>query len=138
LIRRIGTTGELVPVICTFGIVFQAARAHLERAGHRVFKMPPPFARREIVAAKMARLADMITQDEANSDLATTVKGDSITVAKFGTGFFVTYEQRPENPHLILIRSWAPLSDTTPAAAEFRARAFQAAVAKARELGWII
>jgi len=56
LIMRIGTTGESVPVVCTFAIVFQAVHAHLEKAGHRVLRMPPPYARREIVAAEMTRL----------------------------------------------------------------------------------
>ena len=60
LIKRIGNAGERVPVICTFEIVFRAARAHLERAGHRVLKMPGPFARREIVASDMERLAALI------------------------------------------------------------------------------
>ena len=39
--------------------------SHLERAGHRVLKMPGPFARREIVAADMERLAALITPTQA-------------------------------------------------------------------------
>jgi hypothetical protein len=80
----------------------------------------------------------MIAKDEAASDLAITVKGNSITVAKFGTDFYVTYENRPKNPHLVLTRSWVAATVTSPTISEFRARAFQAAVAKARELGWIV
>jgi len=62
LIRRIGITGELVPVICTFKIVFQAVRGQLEVKGHRAFKMPPPFAQREIVEAEMKKLMSALQE----------------------------------------------------------------------------
>jgi hypothetical protein len=35
-------------------------------------------------------------------------------------------------------RSWVDPHITSPAISEFRAHAFQAAVSKARELGWIV
>jgi hypothetical protein len=43
------------------------------------------------------------------------------------------YRKAPDRPNLILTRSWE-----TPAISEFRAHAFQAAIKKARELGWIV
>jgi hypothetical protein len=81
---------------------------------------------------------DMIARDEAAVGLDVRVEGNAITVSKIGTDFSVTYEKRPDNPHLVLTWSWIGQHVTTPAVSEFRARAFQAAVAKARELGWIV
>ena len=40
-------------------------------------------------------------------------------------------------PHLELAHSWIALGVTTPDVSEFRTQAFQVAVDKARELGWI-
>jgi hypothetical protein len=81
---------------------------------------------------------DKIAKDEAAADLDVKVEGNAIMVSKIGTDFSVTYEKRPDNPHLVLTRSWIDQSVTTPTVSEFRARAFQAAVAKARQLGWIL
>jgi hypothetical protein len=83
-------------------------------------------------------ILDLIAQDEAASDLAVEVWGSSITVIKLGTDLSVTYEKRPDNPHLVLRGSWISQQLTSPAISEFRARAFHAAIAKARELGWIL
>ena len=57
---------------------------------------------------------------------------------KPGTDFMTAYRQRPDSPTLKLTRSWVDLQTTSPAISEFRAHAFQAAVSKARELGWIV
>jgi hypothetical protein len=68
-------------------------------------------------------------------DICVTVDGNAIVVHKPGTT--VAYEKRPENAHLTLIRSWVEPTTASPAVSEFRTRAFQIAVTKARELGWI-
>jgi hypothetical protein len=81
---------------------------------------------------QIAAVLDAIAEDEDASDLVVEVQGDSIVVTKRDTDFSVTYEKRPENPHLTLTQSWTHPHETTPAVSEFRARAFQAAVAKAR------
>ena len=52
------------------------------------------------------------------------------------TEFSVTYEKFPNNPQLELTRLRVA-RETKPAIAKFRALAAQAAVYKARELGWI-
>jgi hypothetical protein len=69
---------------------------------------------------------DMIAKDEAAAGLDVRIEGNAITVSKIGTDFSVTYEKRPDNPHLVLARSWTDQRVTTPAVSEFRARAFQA------------
>jgi hypothetical protein len=81
---------------------------------------------------------DAIAADEAARDLIVEVRGHSVTVSKQDTDFSVTYEKRPDNPHLVMTHSWLEPSVTSPAVSEFRARAFQAAVDKARALGWIV
>ena len=48
------------------------------------------------------------------------------------------YRKAPDRPNLILTRSWLDPTVMSPEISEFRADAFQAAVAKARELGWIV
>jgi hypothetical protein len=64
--------------------------------------------------------------------------GDEIVVSKPGTDFLLAYRKRPDSPNLVLTRSWEKPTVTSPEISEFRAQAFQAAVAKARELGWIV
>jgi hypothetical protein len=58
-----------------------------------------------------------------------------IVVTKPGTDFMLAYRKRPDSPNLVLTRSWEKPTVTSP---EFCAHAFQAAVSKARELGWIV
>jgi len=70
--------------------------------------------------------------------LSLDVQSATITVTMPGTRYSVTYQKNSANPHLVLTRSWIALHETSPAVVDFRARAFQAAVAKARELGWIV
>ena len=71
-------------------------------------------------------------------DLHVELLGDEIVVTKPGTDFLTAYRKRPDSPTLKLMRSWVDLHITSPEISEFRAHAFQAAVAKARELGWIV
>ena len=47
------------------------------------------------------------------------------------------YRRVADKPNLILTRSWVEPTVTSPGISEFRAKALHAAVAKARELGWI-
>jgi hypothetical protein len=70
--------------------------------------------------------------------LKVEVEGTAIVVAKPGTDFCVRYEKDPLAPNLLLVGSWIPTHVTSPTIALFRAQAFQAAIAKARELGWIV
>jgi hypothetical protein len=68
------------------------------------------------------------------------LSGNAITVstAEVGTSYSVTYEKLPDQPQLLMTHSWLAPHITTPSVAEFRAKAFHAAVDKARELGWIV
>ena len=70
--------------------------------------------------------------------LSLDVQGTTITVTMPGTRYSVSYRKTSANPHLVLTRTWTPAHETSPAVVDFRARAFQAAVAKASELGWIV
>ena len=69
-------------------------------------------------------------------DLHVELLGDEIVITRPGTDFMTAY-RRPDSPTLKLTRSWVDPHITSPAVNEFRAQAFQAAVAKSRELGWI-
>ena len=71
-------------------------------------------------------------------ELSVEVEGTHITVRMPGTDFWLTYQKEAGSPQLVLTGSWIELHITSPAVMEFRARAFQAAVSKARELGWIV
>ena len=48
------------------------------------------------------------------------------------------YRKAPGRPNLMLTRSWGNPTVMSPEISEFRAHAFQAALRKARELGWIV
>ena len=65
------------------------------------------------------------------------VMGDEIVVTKPGTTFLLAYRKSVEEPRLVLRRSRIPPT-TSSIRSAFRARAFQAAVNKARELDWIV
>jgi hypothetical protein len=69
-------------------------------------------------------------------DLHVELDGDEILVTSPGTDFLLAYRKTPDRQNLELIKSW-PLV-TSRAVSEFRALAFQAAVDKARELGWLV
>ena len=64
--------------------------------------------------------------------------GTEIIVTRPGTDTMTAYRKASDRPNLILTRSWVDPHSTSPAVSEFRAHAFQAAVSKARELGWIV
>ena len=71
-------------------------------------------------------------------DLMVKFDGEDIIVTKPGTDFMLAYRKRPESPTLKLTRSWVDPHTVSLPIREFRAQAFQAAVSKARELGWIV
>jgi hypothetical protein len=71
-------------------------------------------------------------------DLKVKFDGQEIIVTMPGTDFMLAYRKRPDSPNLVLTRSWEKPTVTSPEISEFRAHAFQAAVSKARELGWIV
>ena len=48
------------------------------------------------------------------------------------------YRKAPDRPNLILTRSRENPTIMSPEISDFRAHAFQAAIKKARELGWIV
>ena len=63
-------------------------------------------------------------------DLNVALDGDEIVVTSPGTACMAAYQKAWDRPKLRLTRSW--IDPASPAAA------FQAAVSKARELGWIV
>jgi hypothetical protein len=71
-------------------------------------------------------------------DLKVKFDGQEIIVTKPGTDFMLAYRKRPDCPNLVLTRSWEKPTVTSPEISEFRAHAVQAAVSKARQLGWIV
>ena len=71
-------------------------------------------------------------------DLRVKFDGHEIIVTRPGTDMMTAYRKAPDRPNLILTRSWVDPTVLSPAISEFRAHAFQAAVRKARELGWIL
>ena len=71
-------------------------------------------------------------------DLHVKFDGHEIIVTRPGTNMMTAYRKRPESPNLVLTRSWEQPTVTSPEIGEFRAHAFETAVAKARELGWIV
>jgi hypothetical protein len=71
-------------------------------------------------------------------ELEVKFDGAEIIVTKPWTDFMLAYRKRPNQPNLVLTRSWVDPETTSPTVSEFRAHAFQAAVSKARKLGWIV
>jgi hypothetical protein len=71
-------------------------------------------------------------------DIEVKFDGEEIIVTKPGTDFMLAYRKRPSRPNLVLTRSWVEPNVASPEISEFRAHAFQAAISKARELGWIV
>ena len=61
-----------------------------------------------------------------------------IAVTRPATNDTITYRKSADAPHLELAHSWIALGITTPEISQFRNEAFQVAVDKARELGWIV
>ena len=71
-------------------------------------------------------------------DLHVKFDGQEIIVTRPGTNMMTAYRKAPDTPNLILTRSWENPTVMSPEISEFRAHAFQVAVAKARDLGWIV
>jgi hypothetical protein len=71
-------------------------------------------------------------------DLHVKFDGHEIIVTRPGTDMMTAYRKAPDSPTLKLTRSWVDPHITSPEISEFRAHAFQAAVTKARELGWVV
>jgi hypothetical protein len=71
------------------------------------------------------------------TDLRVALDGNKITVSEVGTDMWVSYDKPPHLPHLVLTDTWLNYMTMSREVSVFRARAFQAAVTKARELGWI-
>ena len=69
-------------------------------------------------------------------ELVVALDGDEIVVTKPGTLLLLAYQKSVDEPRLILTRSSITRTRSTTAITEFREQALQAAVAKARELGW--
>ena len=79
----------------------------------------------------------LVYRDTSIMDIEVKFDGEEIIVTKPGTDFMLAYRKRPDSPTLKLTRSWVDPHIIPPAVNEFRAQAFQAAVSKSRELGWI-
>jgi hypothetical protein len=71
-------------------------------------------------------------------DLHVELDGDEIVVTRPDADMITAYRKAPDRPNLVLTRSWLEPTVSSPEISEFRAHAFQAAIAKARELGWIV
>ena len=69
----------------------------------------------------------------SESDLVVKVRGGLIIVSKPGTQSYAIYTKPAGQPELVIVSS----SDATQEH-EIRARIWQAANTKARELGWIV
>ena len=88
---------------------------------------------REQVAAAVLTAA---AKAESARGLMMRVRGTSITVTRQHTDFSATFEKRPSKPWLEL-KGRRVTAHETVSAFKFQAIAFQAAIYKARELGWI-
>jgi hypothetical protein len=76
----------------------------------------------------------------AKVGLHVDVQGDGIIVTLPGTNYVVTYYRATAFPQQLLTKSHSGREDQSApmTQAEFHARAWKAANAKARELGWIV
>jgi hypothetical protein len=71
-------------------------------------------------------------------DLKVEFEAEEIVVTRPGSNMLMSYRKAANRPNLILTRSLLDPTVSSPEISEFRAHAFQAAVSKARELGWIV
>ena len=71
-------------------------------------------------------------------ELEVKFDGQEIVVTRPGTDMLMSYRKAAHRPNLILTRSLLDPTVSSPEISEFRAHAFQVAVAKARDLGWIV
>jgi hypothetical protein len=76
-------------------------------------------------------------EKHGSSHLRVELEGDEIVVRKPGTTLLLGYRRSVEEARLVLTRSCVKPTSPSPSIGEFRAQALQAAVSKARELGWI-
>jgi hypothetical protein len=76
----------------------------------------------------------------AKVGLSVEVQGDDLVVSLPGTTYVVTYYRATAFPQQLLTKSHSGREDqgAPMTQAEFHARAWKAANAKARELGWIV
>jgi len=75
----------------------------------------------------------------AKVGLSVEVRGDDIVVTLPGTSYVVTYYRATAFPQQLLTKSHSGREDQdAPTQAEFHARAWKLANAKARKLGWIV
>jgi hypothetical protein len=74
----------------------------------------------------------------AQDHLEVHVDASSIFVTDPYTNSLVIYQKQLANPQLVLTYSWLSVEHGPSVVSEFPARAFQAAVTKARQLGWSI
>ena len=80
-----------------------------------------------------------LTPIEFCHGLQIDLEGNEIVVRKPGISLLLAYTKSVEEPRLVLTRSCIKLTLTASRSiGEFRVEAFQAAVSKARELGWIV
>ena len=97
-----------------------------------------PSAPRRMARGEMTLYPAALCCGSADGDIEVAVEDDEIVVTKRGTAFLLAYRKSVEGPRLVLTRSWMSPNVFTPAISAFRAEAFAAANAKARELGWIV
>jgi hypothetical protein len=71
-------------------------------------------------------------------DIKVELDGDEIVVMRPGTDFLLAYRKAPDRPGLVQTQTWVAPTTTSPEISKFRALAFQAAIAKARKLGWVV
>ena len=83
-------------------------------------------------------LVDGLWSQTDGGRLRVDLEGDEIVVRKSGTTLLLAYTKSVEQPRLVLTRSCIKPTRVSPSVGEFRAQAFQAAVNRARELGWIV
>ena len=76
----------------------------------------------------------MAVPHQARSGLKVHLDGDEIVVCRRGTVFLIAFKQAPRQRRLIVTCNWLPNVASKPLA-EFRAKAVQLAVIKARALG---
>jgi hypothetical protein len=74
---------------------------------------------------------------DANQHLRVDVRGDEIIITLPGTKFMVTYRKPKDARHITSKSDWTDDPDASLTLGAFRARAWIAATAKARELGWL-
>jgi hypothetical protein len=117
-----------------------AAAAHLSIARTvRLVLVEMPHITADQIVRMSATLAEKARSDAAyGRDLRIEVEGDGIIITLVGTKFMVTYQRPKEMSRLVAKSDWTDDPDAAVTFGEFRARAWIAATARARELGWII